>query len=170
MCQSFDGFLIFTACQRSCGKVMFSIARVCQQGGGYAMGGREVSKRDGGYARGLGIQEGEWVCWGLVSKREGVVYGWQAGGTHPTVMLSFQFYLFTSIHQQYLSSTVFLHIEQCILPNVQVYFKQSAYEDSKICTARSKTGSRGLLDKCISKLGRMGCDVRCGCDNENPHQ
>ena len=99
---------------------------------------RGVSKRDGGYARGVGILEGGWVCWGLVSKREGAVYGWQAGGTHPTGMLSFQFYLFTSIHQKYFSSIVFF----CILNNA--YFQMCKFISSKAPTRTAKFVQQGV--------------------------
>ena len=122
------------------------------------MPGGWESKREGGYAGGW-YPKGRGRC--TVGKR--------------AVRILLECFRFNSIYSLQFTNNIslalfFLHIEQCILPNVQVYFKQSAYEDSRICTARSKTGSRGLLDKCISKLGRMGCDVRCGCDNENPHQ
>ena len=140
MCQSFDGFVIFTACQRSCGKVMFLLACVCRQGGGYAW----FQVHSGG------IQEGRWVCQGVGYPRGrvgmlgagiqegGAVYGWQAGGTHPTGMLSFQFYLFTSIHQKYFSSIVFF----CILNNA--YFQMCKFISSKAPTRTAKFVQQGV--------------------------
>ena len=116
---------------------------------------RRVSKREGGYAR-------RWV-----SKREdGYAGGWYPKGRgrctvgKRAVHILLECFLFNSIYSLQFTNNIslalfFLQIEQCILPNVQVYFKQSAYEDSNIRTARSKTRSRGLLDNCISKLGRI---------------